>query len=450
MKYKHYVIVAVFLCNLAPSRAQNAPGLWSLQDCISHAVEHNIQLQKSRLTETQAALDLSQKKAELFPSLSFSTSQNLSYRPLQESASNIVANGMANSSSNKLTENGSYGLNASWTVWDGGANRKNIQSQKLQHRIYSLDTQQTANSIQEQIAQLYVQILYSTEACKVNESLQKTAQDQHKRGKEMYAQGLISKADLAQLEAQESSSQYDVVSTRSQIANYKRQLKELLEIGHTQSFEIAPVDLKDEYALQPIPDETEVYETALRLRPEIQSSQLNVESANLNIDIAKAGYYPSISLTAGVGSSHYSGSSSKAGEQLKQNLNASAGITLSIPIFDNKKNKTNLQKAKLNKLDSELDLQNQQIQLSSTIEEFWINAHTNQQNFIAASAKVKSMEASYELLNEQFNNGLKNIVELLTGRDQLLSAQQEKLQSKYNTILHTQLLKFYKGESMSL
>ena len=449
MNYKHYLITTALLFDIYMLSAQER-STWSLQDCIDYATEHNIQLQKSKVTEQQGSLDLSQKKAELFPSLSFSTSQNLSYRPLQESASNIVTDGIANSSTNKLTENGSYGLNASWTIWNGGANRKNVKEQKIQNEISSRNTQQTANSIQEQITQLYIQILYSIEAKKVNEELLKTAESQFERGKEMYNEGQISKADLAQLEAQVSSSRYDIVATQSQIANYTRQLKDLLELGGTDNFQINQLSLDDETALHPIPDEMEVYEKALELRPEIKAGKLSIEAADLNIDIAKAGYHPTISLNAGIGDSHYSGSRETAGEQLKQNLNASLGFTLSIPIFDNKKNQTNVKKAKLNKLDSELSLIDLQQQLYSTIDSYWVNANSSQQNFIAAQAKVKSAAISYELLNEQFKNGLKNIVELMTGRDQLLTAQQDKLQSKYTTILNAQLLKFYQGESINL
>lgn len=450
MNRKHYLTAAFLLCANLTFGQEQANKTWSLQDCMDYAAEHNIQLQKSKLTEQQGELDLIQKKAELFPSLSFSTTQTLTYRPLQESASNIVTDGIANSSTNKLTENGSYGLNASWNVWDGGINRKNIKNQRIQNQINQLNTQTTANSIQEQIAQLYIQILYSIEAKKVNEELLQTAESQFKRGQEMYNEGQISKADLAQLEAQVSSNQYDIVATQSQISNYTRQLKELLEIDGTQDFQISDLSLDESSALAPIPNEAEVYESALASRPEIQASKLNIETANLNIDIAKAGYYPSISINAGIGDSHYSGSRESGAEQLKQNLNASLGLTLSVPIFDNKRNQTNVKKAKLNKFDSELELKNQQKELYSTIDEYWVNANSSQQSFIAATAKVKSSEASYELLNEQFKNGLKNIVELMTGRDQLLTAKQDQLQSKYTTILNIQLLKFYKGEPINL
>lgn len=449
MSYKDCFICAAFLLPPLAAAGQDTTQ-WSLQQCIDYAIEHNIQLRQNKVAEEQGEADLAQKRAELFPSLSFSTTQSVAYRPLQESASNIVTNGIANNSTNKFTENGNYGLNASWTVWDGGANRKNVKAQRLQNQISALTTQATANTIQEQIAQLYIQILYSKDALDVNKAMAETAQSQYERGKEMFGQGLISKADLAQLESQAASARYDGVATQTQIANYTRQLKELLEITDNRKFDIQDIRSSDGVDALLIPDVAEVYQAALNSRPEIRSSRLNVDAADLDIDIAKAGYYPSVSLTAGIGDSHYSGSRESAGEQMRQNLNVSAGVTLSVPIFDNKRNKTNLKKAKLAKMDSELQLLDQQKQLYSTIEGYWLNAYNNQQQYIASLAQLKSAQSSYELLDEQFKNGLKNIVELMNGRDELMSAQQNKLQSQYGTLLNIQLLKFYKGESINL
>ena len=132
MSYKNYLMCGAF-CLPALCAAGQDSTKWSLQQCIDYAIEHNIQLKQNEIAEQQGAADLAQKRAELFPSLSFSTTQSISYRPLQESASNIVTNGIANNSTNKFTENGNYGLNASWTVWDGGANYKNVKAQKLQN-----------------------------------------------------------------------------------------------------------------------------------------------------------------------------------------------------------------------------------------------------------------------------------------------------------------------------
>ena len=129
MSYKNYLMYAACVFQALAVAGQDSTR-WSLQECIDYAIAHNIQLKQNKITEEQGAADLLQKKAELFPSLSFSTTQAIDYRPLQKSETSIVANGIANSSSNKLTENGNYGLNASWTVWDGEAQPQKHQGAK--------------------------------------------------------------------------------------------------------------------------------------------------------------------------------------------------------------------------------------------------------------------------------------------------------------------------------
>lgn len=422
---------------------------WTLKDCLEYALQNNLQIQKSRVSEQQGDVALWQNKGALFPSLSFSAGESVGFRPFEENVA-LVQNNQVTMTSSKWTEQGNYGLSANWTIWNGGINQKNIKAQKLQNEITQIATQQSELTIQEQIAQLYVQILYSTEAKQVNEQLAETARKQYERGQQMLKQGQMSKADVAQLEAQWKSAQYDIVASETQVMNYKRQLKALLELGLDTPFDITGTEPTDEQVLAPIPSAKSVYERALSARPEIKSAELSIEAADMNINIARRGYYPTIGMSANISDSHYSGSDDKLGKQLKSNLNMSAGLNLSIPIFDNRRNKSAVERAKLEKLNSELDLQDKKNALSSTIENYWLNANSNQQRFISARAKVESVATSYELLNAQFQNGLKNIVELQQGHDNLVSAKQDELQSKYTTLLNMQLLKFYSGEEINM
>lgn len=448
MSKKKYFLALLSLFMMNNIRAGNEE-TWDLERCIQYAVENNIQIQKSNVSEQQQEVSLKEAQAALFPSLSFGMNQSLNYRPLQDSPNSIVANGMANTSVKKLTENGNYSLNASWTVWDGKSNTNTIKIQKLNKKMAELDTEISKNSITEQITQLYIQILYSTEAKKVNESILETAKKQVERGKEMMQNGLLSETELKQLEAQWSSAQYDVVNAQTQIDDYNLQLKQLLELDPNTDFQIADLEIADEQALQLVPSSNEVYSQALLLRPEIQSKQTAIEAAKLSVDVAKAGYQPSLSLNASISDSHYS-TGAQVASQLKENLNGSIGLTLSVPIFDNRKNKSAVERAKLDQVTKALELTEEQKKLYNTIESYNLQARNNQEKFKASITKTESMESSYKLLNEQFENGLKNVVELLTGKDDLLQAQQEKLQSKYTTLLNIQLLKFYQGNSMTL
>ncbi len=445
-KKKIVLLLGIFGCMGMSAFAQEA---WTLQKCIDYALENNIQIKKSLLSEEQGDLSLWKAKGQLFPSLSFNTNQSVGYRPFEENTA-IVQNGQVTNTSNKTTYQGSYGLNASVTLWNGGINHKNIELQKLQNKQTELETEQNQLDIQEQIAQLYVQIMYTKEAKKVNEQLLQTAQSQYDRGVKMMNQGQMSKAEVVQLEAQLSSAQYDVINSETMLANYKRQLKALLGLDLNTPFDIKGEIPSDEKVICFIPNASEAYEKALTTRPEIQNALLSMEVSDMQLDIAKRGYLPTISLSASMGDSHYSASKKCGAEQMKRNLNMSAGVSVRVPIFDNRQNRYNVKNARLQQVSSKLDLQDQKNQLSSTIEQYWINANSNQQNFKAAQVRVKSQQASYELLNEQFQNGLKSTVDVLQGRDNVISAQQDLLQSKYTTLLNIQLLKFYTGEKIDI
>ena len=438
------VSVAAFLSVVVSAQTKQ----WTLQDCIDYAMQNNITLQRSKLQQQSAAEDVKGSKAALLPSLNASTNQSVGYRPWQDAGTTTVTNGTVNTRINKTYYNGSYGLNASWTVWNGNRNRNQVKLNQLTEQQAEMDMQETANSIQERIAQLYVQILYLTEAVKVSEENLKTAQKNEERGQEMVNVGKMSKADLAQLTAQRATDEYNIVEAQTQVRNYKLQLKQLLEITDDTAFDVAIPTTTDEQALAEVPALMAVYEQALATRPEIQSAQMAVKSSDLSISIAKAGKLPTINMTAGVGTGTNSLSNNGWGTQIKSNVDASAGVSVGIPLIDQRQTKTNVAKARLQRENNLLALQDEQKQLYQTIENYWLDATTNQQKFRAAQLSADSEQLSYGLLQEQFQLGLKNIIELMTGKDRLLQAEQNKLQAKYMTILNLQMLRFYQGETI--
>ncbi len=423
---------------------------WTLEDCINYAVENNITLQQARLQKQSATETRKQSNAALFPTLSASTNQSVGYRPWTSNGTMTVTNGTVATDVKKTYYNGSYGINASWTVWNGGQNTNQLKRDRLSEQQADLSVLETANSIQEQIARNYVQILYLTEAVEVQRQALETAKKNEERGQVMLEVGKMSKADLAQLIAQRATDEYNIVQAETQVADYMLRLRQLLEITDGRDFDIAIPATTDEQALATIPSLMNVYETALAQRPEIQNAKLDIEQSGLQMKMAKAGHLPTVSMTAGVGTSTNSLSQNTWGSQIKTNFDASAGVGIQIPIIDARKTKTAVNKARIAHEQAELDLVSRQKQLYSDIESCWLEAMSNQQKFRAAKLSVASEQASYDLLSEQFRLGLKNIVELLTGKDKLLQAQQNRLQSKYTTILNQQLLKFYQGETMNL
>lgn len=430
---------------LAFSATAMAQGEWTLQRCLDYALENNIQIRKAHVTEQQGEVSLDQYRGQLLPSLSFSTNQSLGYRPFQETMA-MVHDGQVSSTSQRVTEQGSYGVNASWTVWNGNVNRMNIRSQKLKNQQAAFSTEQNELTIQERITNLYISILYSTEAQHVAERLAETTKMQWDRGVQMMKNGKMAKADVTALQAQHEAALYDIVNSQTQVASFKRQLKALLELDINTPFDVTSTEPTDEAVMMPIPSASSVYEQALASRPEIKVAELSIEEAALQEKIARAGYQPTISLAGSIGDSHYSGSNKDAGEQMKTNLNASLGVNVQVPLFDQRRTKSAVAQAKLQRTQSELDLQDKRMTLSSTIEDYWLSAVNNQQKYQSSRVTLSSQQESYDQLNEQFKEGLKNIVELMQGRDNLLRAEQNMLQSKYNTLLYMELLKFYQGK----
>ena len=450
MKQVSLIILSCLLLLPAGMKAEDdMPKQWTLRNCIDYALEHNITIRRNRINVESTQEDVKTAKADFLPSLSGNISQRIVNRPNSASGT-IISGDNITTSESKTSYNGSYGIDANWTVYNGSKRVNTLKQQQLNSRVAELTVDESENSIEENITQLYVQILYSAEAVKVNESTLEVSRKEFERGQELFNAGSIASSDLAQLEAQVSNDNYQLVTSQTTLQNYKLQLKQLLELDGDFEMDLFLPPLDDSSVLIPLPTKDDVYQTALNLRPEIESSKLNIEASDMNIKISRAGYIPSLSLSAGIGTTNANGNDFSFSEQVKQNWNNSIGLTLSIPIFDKRQTKSAVNKAKLQRQTSELDLMDNQKTLYKTIESLWLSANSAQQQYVAATQKPKSTQASYALVSEQFNLGMKNTVELLTEKNNLLSAQQETLQAKYTAILNAGLLRFYQGEEIDL
>ena len=411
---------------------------WTLKECIDYAIENNLTLKQVKLKAKSAQEDVKQSRAALLPTVTASTNQGVGYSPFDESGAD------------KTYYSGSYNVNAQWTVWNGGQNTNALKINKLTAEQSELSVDETSNDIQETVTKLFVQILYMTEAIEVNRQSLETSKKNEERGRTMVEVGKMSKADLAQLTAQRVASEYAIVESETQLSKYKQQLKNELELLDQREFDIAIPTTSDQQALVDIPAMLSVYQAALMQRPEVKNAQLGVESSKLQLKSARAGHLPTVTMSGSASTSTNSMSDVTWGQQMKRGLGLSGSVIVSVPIIDGRKAKTSIRKAKIAEEQAVLSFQNEEDNLYYTIEGLWLDAVNNQQKFISASASVDSEQASYDLLQEQFNLGLKNIVELLSGKDKLLTALQNKLQSKYMTILNIQLLKFYEGKQINI
>ena len=413
--------------------AQDSLKTWTLKMCLDYALENNIQLQQSRNDYLSGLEDTQEAKAALLPSLSVSATQGYTNYP----STNVEER-------NSYT--GTYGLNAGLTLFEGGKLRTAVKEQQLQNRIDALTVSESENDIRIALVEAYMQALYAAEAVEVAAGTAEVSRAQRDRAEEMWRAGAISKVDFAQLESQYAGDRYQVVVAQATLDDYKLQLKQLLELDITEEMNLAAPAEGEETVLQPLPSKTTVYAAALNAMPQIERGRLGVEAAELGVRQARAGFYPSVSLTAGLGTGHMSGDNYQSGSQIWNRFNENVALSVNIPIFSNRKNRTAVNKARIAVSNSRLEQLGIEKELLRQVESAYLNAVSAQSQYAAAKQKERYAQQSYDLTDEQFRVGRKNTVELLTAQNELSSARQEVLQAKYMTLLNIGLLDIYQGK----
>ena len=428
-----------------PVAYQEKPFTWTLQDCIDWAKKQNITIQRNKVNVRSLALDLENAKNNRLPTVNFSSNQQVGYRPFQETHSSVIGSEVI-SSSNRTSYSGSYGLNASMSLYDGGQIKNNIKLAEINSQIAELNVLASELSIEEQITQLYVQILYSQDAVTQDDELIALGQVQLDRAKALKKAGLLNKADVSQLESQLAQDKYQKVADETTLDNYRLQLKQIMELDGDESLVLADPTLEND-VLAELPSKQAVYQHAVENRPEIKAQQLAMDRTYIDEKLAEAGNKPNLSASAGINTSNMSGNGNMF-NQLKNQWNNGIGVTLSIPIWDHGKTKNAVAKARLERESTYLDMIDTQKSLWKTIENYWLQARNSQQRYIAAKDNVDYCRESYNLTSEQFRLGMKNIVELTQDKTNLSSATQQMLQAKYTALLNIAMLKYYNGESI--
>lgn len=426
------LLCSLLLSGLRNATAQEASKTWTLQECLDYAYQNNIQVRQSRNNQLSGIEDTKQAKAALFPSLVASTTQSYTNYPSSEVTDN-----------NSYT--GTYGITAGMTIFEGGKLRTEVKRQKVQNQMDALSVEESVNDIRIAIVQAYMQYLYAADAVRINRSTAEASKAQRDRAEEMLRTGSISRVDFAQLQSQYSSDEYQIVVAGSTLDNYKLQLKQLLELDIMEEMNPAVPGVKEENVLKALPPKNEVYETALKVMPQIRRGELGIEAAKLEEKSARAGFFPSISLSASVGTGHMSNNDFESGSQIWNRFNENVGLTLNIPIFSNRKNRTAVNKAKIALNDSYLEWTSLQKELLRNVESAYLDAVSAQAQYLSAREKEKYARESYELTSEQFRVGVKNTVELITAQNEYSAAQQQVLQAKYLTLLSIELLNIYQG-----
>ncbi len=432
---KPTVITIALLLSGAIMSARADSQVWTFADCVGYAREHNIDLRKSRLSEETSAYNLEEAEAQWQPTLDFATTHSYANYPWAEGSRNGY--------------NSSYGLNAGWTVWNGGERENSIKRSRLQTEIDRLGTGQQLRTLETDLLQVYVNILYARESIGIYEEAARVSEAQAERGRQLMEAGRMSRVDYARLKSQAEQDRYALVNSQATYDTRRMELKQLLELGIDTDVVPAPVEWSAAEVMAQLPPLAESCDMARTTDLRIKGLELEDEAAGLDIAIARAGRSPRISLNAGAGTG-YAAPGGAFGSSLKRNLNESVGLTLSIPIFDNKKTKTAVARAKVQQMDARLDIEKRITELDRTVENWYIDTRSAQSRFTAAEQQLESARLTDELTNEQFSLGYVDTVELMTAHNSYVEARHTLLQAKYMAMLGRKMIDFYRNATVSL
>ena len=413
---------------------------WDLSTAIEYAKQHNIQVNTIKLDEKLSEQDLLLSRAARYPNLSGTATQSITH----SGNTNPVVGGFQTQS--KLA--GNYSLNSAWTLYRGGYLNYDIRSKDLQLKAANLNVTVSQNDITLQITQAYLNILLAKETIVYQQDLVKTSQAQYDLGKTKYDAGSIAKKDLLQLEAQAAGDQYNLVTAETQYRQNILTLKQLLQLPTTTGFQ--PVVPDTLIAEQAVPSLLEAQRIAVQNRPEIKYNELQMQVAETELQKARAGYKPTISIGGSVSTGYSDNQDIKYFTQVSNNLYQRLGATLSVPILDNRINKTNVERSKIIIEQARLTLEQTKTTLNQQIEQAYIavlNAHAQ---YKAADVQFRSNREAYNITLEQLRLGAINTVDLLVQRNLYIQSLQNFIEAKYNAVLNTKIYEFYMGQPISL
>jgi outer membrane protein len=413
---------------------------WTLQKCISYALTRNIQVRKSELTNQQNLVNAGEAKAQRFPSANASVSQNFYWTK----SSATGEPGLTGS-------NGSnYSINTGVTVFNASKITTLIKQAELniEGGKYSLET--TKESISLSILDAYLQILYAEEQVHNSERQIESTTSELNLAEERLALQAIAQSDFAQVKSQLASEKLTLANSQSQLVIAKVTLEQLMELPVSDNFNIVHPDLTESLNQNRVPDVKSVYETALAIKPQIKNAAINKEIASLDEKVAKSGLFPVLSASAGISSGFSSLNNGSYFGQLNDGIYPSAGLMLSIPIYQKKQVRTSIALAKIGYQNAELSEFDTKNNLRKSIEQACVDVRSAQIKYEASKENYSATLEAEVLSDEKFKQGVINSVDYLVSKTNLIVAESDLLQSKYNLIVSYKILDFYMGIPLSL
>ncbi len=437
------VALSLIICQLSLSHAA-AQQPWTLKQCCDYAVEHNIAVKQYANQERKSEVQLSNALNQRLPDLNGSANENFSFgRGL--TAENTYAN--------KNTSSTSFSLGTSIPLFTGFRIPNTIALSRLNLQAATAELEKAKNDIRIQVAQAYVQILYNMELSEVAQRQIAIDSAQVARLQALLDVGRASEAQLSQQKATLAQSRLTATQTRNNLQLSVLALSQLLELPTPEGFEVArPILPESTEAPSTLPQPDEIYAEAIAVKPEVRTQQLRLQAAQRSIALARSGYMPTLSFSAGMGSNYYKTSGFTAdgfGKQLKNNFSQYLGFSLNIPIFDRFSTRNSIRSAKI-------DHENQLLSLDLTKKTLYKEIQQAYYNTVAARQKLKSSEQArqsatdaFRLVQAKYENGRATITEFNESKNAYLRTESDLTQARYEYLYQQALIRFYRGRELS-
>jgi len=424
---------------------------WSLEECIKYAIDNNIQIKQQVLQTRYQENTLEQSKLNLLPTLNGQATHNYSFgRALDETTYEYTAN--QNIQSNNFYAGGSMNL------FNGLQNYNTIQKNKNQLLASELDLQNIKDNISLNIALAYLQILLNNELVSTTGNQLQITRQQIEKTKKMFEAGSVAKGNLLQIEAQAASEELQLITLQNQLDISYLTITQMLELKSTEGFNIITPEISIDTNTVIAGKVEEIFNQAQGIRPEIKSAELNLSASEYDLKIAKGGRSPRLSMNHSF-NTRYSDIAVKLSaptekytfsEQLNDNINYGVGFSLNIPILNGWQVNKSISNSKINIENYRYTLESQKKTLYKNIQQAYADAVAALKKYSASMKAVTSMEESFRYTEQKFNQGMVTPVDYNAAKTQLLNAQSDMAQAKYEYVFKTKVLDFYKGSPLSL
>ncbi|WCO03153.1 TolC family protein [Psychroserpens ponticola] len=441
---KRFFIIVLLLASqfvLGQETSLVTSKIWTLNDCLEYALEHNITIKDASLNKVQAIVDYGKAKSSRLPNLYGSATQFFTN-----------GNSVDPFTSDYVTEqiySTNVSLNSSLTLFQGYQLNNQIEQNELLLNQSVFLEEAAKNNIIISILENYLQILHAKEGIAIAENNMIASEKEVARAKARLDAGSIALSDYTEAQSQAATNKYAVITSKNIYQQYIIALKQLLELNPTQNIEIQDLDADFDYVSLEI-DKTTIYNKALGILPEINASRLEVEASEKDLEIAKGAYLPTLSLTSSLGSGYTSVNDNNFTDQFNVNFNQRIGLSLNIPIFNRNQTKAVVQTAQINIEKAEISQLATKKDIYRKVETAYQNALSAQEQLIASEASKDAAEQSYNLAQKKYELGDLSTTDLVINQNTYTNAQQNYLQAKYLNVLYHQLLQFYQGNDIKL